>query len=84
MFCHITKDELQLSPEQRTEISTLRSLETLDRDLETFLNEFDGDIKKAKFANNVIKERLFNIPIDQVSSYGSIRYSILEKKLAQS
>ena len=65
LFCHITKDQLRIPPSERGK-SEPRTLETLDRDFETFTKEFDGDLKKAKFANNIISSRIFNIPIDQV------------------
>ncbi|XP_057291582.1 uncharacterized protein LOC130614187 [Hydractinia symbiolongicarpus] len=46
--------------------SEFRTLDTLKRDFENF-NEDGGNIKKAKFFNNVIGQPMFNIPIDQVA-----------------
>ena len=39
----------------------------MQKDLEKFRNEFGGNIKKAKEANNVIDEPYYNIELDQVS-----------------
>ena len=78
MFCHISKDDLKKPLSDRGE-SKKRTLQTLDEDLERFQTEFDGDIKKAKFANNVIGHRIFNIPIDQVGKYWLIRLGFNNK-----
>ena len=64
LICHANSDEIQLPPTERTSI--MRTLETLDRDLKKFQEEFGGDSKMAKLANNVIGERLFNVSLDQV------------------
>ena len=51
--------------EERNNV-TLRTLESLDESLHKF-RENGGDLTKAKEFFNVIEERLFNIPLDQVS-----------------
>ena len=40
----------------------MRTLETLDRDLKKFQEEFGGDLKMAKLANNVIWEDFSMFP----------------------
>lgn len=51
--------------EKRNDV-TLRTLESLDKSLKRFRDD-GGDLGKAKEFNNVIEERIFNIPLDQVS-----------------
>ena len=64
LFCHITKEEMQIFPAERGLI-TSRSLETLMSDLKKF--RADGtNIKNAKYYNNVIDDVLLAVPIDQV------------------
>ena len=60
LFCHATKAESQTNVS-----SDPRTLETLDNDLERYNanGEILGD---AKLFNNVITERLLDIPISQV------------------
>ncbi len=43
-----------------------RTLQTLQDDHQKFLEEGGGDLKKAKFYNNVITDHFFDIPIDSV------------------
>jgi len=47
---------------------------TLDMDLASFHQDFNEDNKKAKLCHNVINERLFNVPLDQVSTFLFIIY----------
>ena len=64
LFCHITKEEMQIFPAERG-IITSHSLETLTSDLIKF--RADGsNIKNAKYFNNVINNVLLAVPIDQV------------------
>ena len=65
LFCQLSKDDIGKPPHARGE-TVPRTLATLDQNLETFENQYDGDIKKAKLCYNVISERNFNIPISQV------------------
>ena len=67
LFCHITKEQMQLAPVDRPKISN-RSLESLKSDLEKF-REDGANIKRAKFYNNVIDDPMFNVPLDQVNSH---------------
>ncbi|XP_057300002.1 uncharacterized protein LOC130630499 [Hydractinia symbiolongicarpus] len=53
-------------PKAEREAVTQRTLKSLTDDLLAF-RQSGGDIKNAKHFNNVIHERLFNIPIDQVA-----------------
>ena len=50
----------------REEKKDTKTLKTLDRDLTKFQQEHSGILKNAKLCNNVIGERLFNVPLDQV------------------
>ena len=71
LFCLITQSELKIPLHQRGK-SLKRTLEGLDTDLKRFIEEFGGDLKKAKFCNNVIEERMINIPLDQVNNVDNI------------
>lgn len=64
LFCTVTSQEMQLPIEQQNN-KQVRTLESLNFDLENFQRE-GGDVKKAKFFNNVIHKRYFNVPLDQV------------------
>ncbi len=48
------------------EPSLPRSLQTLNQDHTRFLEDGQGNLKKAKEFNNVIGTPFFNIPIDHV------------------
>ena len=50
------------------EKSPRRTMESLNQSHKNFLSDGGGDIKKAKFFENVIDEPLFNVPINQVST----------------
>lgn len=63
LFCDATKEQLK-NPDGK--IFSQRTLETLDQDLKDFQDN-GGNLKEAKAYNNVIEERLFNVPLDQVS-----------------
>ena len=47
-----------------------RSLDTLKGDHTRFIDIYKGDLRKAKYANNVINDVFFAIPLNQVSSPG--------------
>ena len=55
---------MQKDPTERLHIEN-RTLETLSADLERFHHN-GNNIKRAKFFNNVIDDRLFDVPLDQV------------------
>ena len=57
---------MKISMDMRTEHTILRSLESMNNDVQKFKTELKGNIKNAKLANNVIDEPYFNIPLDQV------------------
>ena len=61
LFCSSTKDNFQ----KHLENTEKRSLATLDKSLEKFV-EFGCDLNRAKECNNVINQRIFNIPLNQV------------------
>lgn len=65
LFCTTTKQNMQLSLAERG-MSSLRTLESLQNDLEQF-KSLGSDIKLAKQCNNVIDDRMLNVPIDQVA-----------------
>ncbi|XP_065669741.1 uncharacterized protein LOC136088822 isoform X2 [Hydra vulgaris] len=66
LFCDITKKNIQLAPINRKDSVSQRSLKSLNIDFHCFQSN-GGNLKKAKFFNNVINETLFNIPLDQVA-----------------
>ena len=63
--CHITAAEAKISPADRRSKAALRSLETLEDDLERFSNA-GGTIDDAKLYDNVIAPAFFDILLDQV------------------
>ncbi|XP_065640359.1 uncharacterized protein LOC124815901 isoform X2 [Hydra vulgaris] len=65
LFCDITKKNIQLATICREHVSQ-RSLNSLNNDFHRFQSN-GGNLKNAKFFNNVINETLFNIPLDQVA-----------------
>nr|XP_047131745.1 uncharacterized protein LOC124810629 isoform X1 [Hydra vulgaris]XP_047131746.1 uncharacterized protein LOC124810629 isoform X1 [Hydra vulgaris]XP_047131747.1 uncharacterized protein LOC124810629 isoform X1 [Hydra vulgaris] len=66
LFCHITRSGMKKSDtQQKHSPCSNRTLETLDTDLQKFIQK--GPIPKlAKYCNNVIDSPLFNIPLTQV------------------
>ncbi|XP_065665062.1 uncharacterized protein LOC105850185 isoform X2 [Hydra vulgaris] len=66
LFCDITKESIQLAPISRENGVSQRSLKSLNIDFNRFQSS-GGNLKKAKFFNNVINETLFHIPLDQVA-----------------
>ena len=56
--------------------STLRTLETLQKDHSDFLNKGGGDLKVAKRFNNVIGTPFFPIPLDQVRNTDTDAYNV--------
>ena len=75
LWCEVQSKNLKLplsaqgpspdNPNQRKP-SPSRSLETLQRDYESFIKKGKGDLKKAKEYKNVIGPYFFDIPLDQV------------------
>ena len=74
LYCTVTKKQMQLSLNSRSK-SPLRTLSTLKDDYRRFIVDGGGDIKNAKFFNNVINEALFNIPINQVRNNSVVEHS---------
>ena len=68
LFCCATREEIQMDKENR--LSTIRTLETLDNDHRKFL-ESGGNLKNVKNFNNVIEQRIFNVPLNQVNDESS-------------
>ena len=64
LFCQATKEEIQQPSCDRN--VTVRTLDTLEENLQDFRINGDGNIKNAKEYFNVINDRLFNIPLNQV------------------
>ena len=64
----MTYTELQKPPSAREE-SPLRTLETLERDFKAFQEKGKGDISVAKEYNNVIRQRMLDIPLDMVKAH---------------
>ena len=64
LWCEISTENLKVLLNRRG-LSQLRSLESLDRDYERFM-QAEGNIKTAKLYNNVIHEYVWGIPISQV------------------
>jgi len=59
---------MKTAKEERGE-KQLRTLKTLDDDLNRFQTDYNSNLKNAKFCNNVIGERLFNVPLNQVTLF---------------
>ena len=70
LWCHITSDMLKLPLAERFNLFSKRSLDTLNDDHTKFIDIYKGDLKKAKYANNVINDVFFDIPLNQVSLPG--------------
>ena len=64
LWCNITSDKLIIPQASRR--NTNRSLQTLSERHAAFLSAGSGNLKKAKFYDNVIGEYFFNIPLTQV------------------
>ncbi|XP_047136315.1 uncharacterized protein LOC105850584 [Hydra vulgaris] len=62
LFCNITRQGMSTPIKDNIE---MRSLETLDSHLEKYKNH-GSDPKFAKLCDNVIDQRLFNVPLDQI------------------
>ncbi len=65
LWCTIPSSDLKLPPLQRG-LYPARTLDTLKKDYKRFLSEGGGDLQKAKFFNNVIRDILLGIPLTQV------------------
>ena len=65
LWCDITYEQMQTSRDLRG-ASPEWSLDILSRDYQHFVTTGRGNIKVAKLYNNVIRERLFDVPLDQV------------------
>ena len=74
LWCHIISEDLKLAPSVRGPLQQ-RSDTTLAQDLAAF--KADGaNIKRAKHFNNVIREPLFTISIDQAHNHNQINFDI--------
>ena len=61
---------LKIKLSDRVESYPLRTLEYLDKNLQTFKNNYNYNLKKAKFCFDVIGNSFFNIPLSQVCTPG--------------
>lgn len=68
MKCTITSAVAKkpLKDRQQDTLPTVRSLETLQQDFESF-TQAGSQLSKAKLHNNVIAKPIFAIPLDQVT-----------------
>ena len=66
LWCTATTEDIRLHPAKRKEQSSLRTLDTIKEDLKKFRTTFKSNLARAKDANNVIDEPMFDIPLDQV------------------
>ena len=66
LWWEISSDMLKVKLLDRVEKYPLRTLEALDKNLYTFKNNSNSNLKKAKFCFNGIGNRFFNIPLSQV------------------
>ena len=65
LWCKIKLDQLEIPLATRGKC-TARTLDNLTEDHNVFVNRYHGNIKKAKFALNVINPRFFDVPITHV------------------
>ena len=61
---------LKLPLAERFNLFSKRSLDTLNDGHTKFIDIYKGDLEKSKYANNVINDVFFNIPLNQVSLPG--------------
>ena len=66
LWCEISSDMMKVTLSDRVGKYPLRTLESLDKNLGTFKNNYDSNLKKAKFCFNMIGNRFFNVPLSQV------------------
>ncbi len=66
LWCTITSEQLNTPRATRAAVQ-LRTLDNLAEKYTDFLND-NGNLKKAKFHQNVIHETSFDIPLIQVKS----------------
>ena len=67
LWCLIPSSSLKVPLEVRGRFKE-RSLDSLKSDHSKFLSDGGGDIRKAKFFNNVIEEYFFDIPLENVTT----------------
>ena len=65
LHCEIKSSDLKIPLAERG-LSKSRDLSTLSEDYESFSSEGGGDLKNAKFFNNVIQPYFFDIPLENV------------------
>ncbi|XP_032225986.2 uncharacterized protein LOC5501787 [Nematostella vectensis] len=65
VWCLIHNQDMRKPPEERDPIQP-RTPEHMEEQLQNFLNEGNGDLKKAKDYFNVIHEPLLDIPSDRI------------------
>ena len=66
LWCQIPASALAVREENRENMYTRRSLETLRSNLNLFQVTFNCNLKQAKNAYNVIDDIFFNIPLGHV------------------
>ena len=65
LWCHIPSGAMVIPKADREGLHTLRTLETLSEHLHS-QTRYEGNLKNAKHAFNVISRIFFNIPLEQV------------------
>ena len=66
LWCNITSDMLCVPRLTRINMLQLPSLESLEYNLNVFQNKYNSNLKKAKFARNVVADVFFKVPLEQV------------------
>ena len=66
LWCHIPSGAMVLPKADCEGLHTLRTLETLSEHFHSFQTCYEGNLKNAKHAFNVISRIFFNIPLEQV------------------
>ena len=66
LWCHIPPSTLAVCKQERENMYSPRTLETLKENLNLFQVTFNHDLKQAKNAYDVIDDIFFNIPLDHV------------------
>ena len=70
LWCSIPSDQLKVP--RRKRVVTTRTLDTLTQKFREYEDK-GGNLKLAKFCDNVIGKRFFNIPLTQVSIKHKLR-----------
>ena len=66
LWCNITSDELKIGRATRQQCTTECTLQSLSDKHQNFIAD-GGNLKRAKFFENVIGEAFFDVPLHQVN-----------------